>query len=126
MKEAKLDRPGFMFLGSYYDAVRDLPSETAKWMFTEGIIRYGLFGEEPDFSGSNEAAPYLNSMWRLLVPNLNKSLTNYQNRVDKSKTERKHIESETKQERKGIESGKEKEMKKEKEKVLLNDGEGLL
>ena len=61
-----------------------LDDDTTKWLYVEAIIRYGTYGEMPDFADSKNAA-YLNGLWKLTIPTLERSIKNYQNRIDKRK-----------------------------------------
>lgn len=93
-----LQRPGFLFLTSYYEAIKDFPDNEMKWAFVEAVVRFGAYGEEPDFTKS-EYAPFLTGLWKLTRPNLEKSIANYQNRKDKRKEKDKDKDKEADKDR---------------------------
>jgi len=82
-----LQRPGFLFLTSYYEAIKDFPDKEMRLAFLEAVIRFGAFGEEPDFS-NNKDCVFLSALWMLTRPNLETSIKNYQNRIGKCKSRR--------------------------------------
>ncbi len=104
-KNKDLQRPGFLFLTSYYEAIKDFLDNELKWEFIEAIVRFGSYGEQPDFSRS-KYAPFLAGLWKLTLPTLEKSITNYQNRKDKRKSQKD----------KDTDKGKDKDTDKDKDK----------
>lgn len=60
----------FPFFYSYYEAYDDLPSDREKAIFIDAMMRYAFFGEEPDLP------EYLSSMFKLIRPNIEKSVKN--------------------------------------------------
>ena len=60
----------FPFFYSYYEAYDDLPNDSDKVIFIDAMMRYAFFGEEPDLP------EYLSSMFKLVRPNIEKSVNN--------------------------------------------------
>lgn len=61
----------FSFFQSYYDASLDLESEDEQDRFYGSIVRYAFTGIEPDFD-----LPQLRMAWKLVKPNVDKSIMN--------------------------------------------------
>lgn len=64
MNNAPLRRGQFTFYASYFTAVEKLP-KCRKYEALQGIIRYGLYGEEPELTGAAR------SVFEAVRPNLN-------------------------------------------------------
>ena len=114
----------FSYFRSYYEALKGLKAK-ARYAIREAIDVYMFEGKEPVFTDSLSK-----SMWSLLLPNLNKSKTYFDNRNGKtkenqidnkttSKAQQINIKSKTNQEQthpigKGIGKGIGEEKKEEK------------
>ena len=60
----------FPFFYSYYEAYDELPNDSDKVIFIDAMMKYAFFGEEPDLP------KYLVSMFKLVRPNIEKSVKN--------------------------------------------------
>ncbi len=60
----------FPFFYSYYEAYDELPNDRDKVVFIDAMMKYAFFGEEPDLP------KYLVSMFKLVRPNIEKSVKN--------------------------------------------------
>ncbi len=60
----------FPFFYSYYEAYDELPNDRDKVIFIDAMMKYAFFGEEPDLP------KYLVSMFKLVRPNIEKSVKN--------------------------------------------------
>lgn len=60
----------FPFFYSYYEAYDELPNDRDKVIFIDAMMKYAFFGEEPDLP------KYLVSMFKLVRPNIEKSVNN--------------------------------------------------
>lgn len=54
MKKEHLQRTQFTFYASYFAAVEKLP-KCHRYEALQGIIRFGLFGEEPELKGAAQS-----------------------------------------------------------------------
>lgn len=80
-------RNSFTFLGSYYDAILDLPEELQPGM-CKAIIDYSFARKEPEFTDK-----VCIMMWKLIKPNLDSSFKKFQNGKSKKKAKEKQKES---------------------------------
>ena len=63
-----MELKGFMFMYSYYEALRDLPDEERHKMY-DAILDYVFAGKMPDLP------PLLKTFFILIKPNLDSSIT---------------------------------------------------
>lgn len=73
LRDKLMEREYFTFYRSFYEAIRDLPNDIKLEVYT-AIVEYGLYGEAPE-----EMKPFTKAVFTLVKPNIDASLTRYQN-----------------------------------------------
>ena len=122
----------FKFWLSYYEQAKEIPDYKMRCAFYEAIMRFGIYGEAPDFSGyEGLELACLKGMWQGAWPSLKESVVNFLNRVEaligKEKDERPDIDPTSTQERPDIDQTSErpKEERKREKKEDRKEGESI-
>lgn len=74
-----MERKGFVFYSSFYEAAKMLKKPTQRLAFYEGIIKYAFEGTEP-----SESDPLVNALLEMAYPVLKSSREKFEKRTDKS------------------------------------------
>lgn len=116
---------GFMFFRSYYEAIRQLPDPEEQAALYDAVCAYAFLGEEPTFT------PALASMWTLIRPSLNGSISKavtYQRQKERRRVAAKRMyntcQTDVQHTSDTCGTNKKEEKEKEKEKKVDKEGEG--
>jgi hypothetical protein len=75
----KTERNGFIFLKTFDESIEDLETQD-KCIMYEAIVKYGLYGIEPQFSKG-----YLKSIWKLITSTIDATSKKYDASVENGK-----------------------------------------
>jgi hypothetical protein len=75
----KTERSGFIFLKTFDESIEDLETQD-KCIMYEAIVKYGLYGIEPELSKG-----YLKSIWKLITSTIDVTSKKYDASVENGK-----------------------------------------